>query len=180
MMESLAREYSGRVGFYILYVREAHPGGNYPAHKNLSDKLQHANDLKRLEHVGRTILVDSVDGTTHINYGERPNSVFVIGKDGIVLLRADWNAPEEVKRQLNRLLENDGYASKVEAVSWSNNFTRATPEVLLEHYRVFQRAGYSALVDFLVASRNLVRTRSARPAYTRVPSPQQGTSELHP
>lgn len=179
-MESIAREYSGKADFYILYGREAHPGENYPAHKSLSEKLKNANDLQRIEDVGRTILVDSVEGTVHRAYGSRPNSVFVIGKDGIVLFRAEWNAPAEVKAQLNRLLEKGGYAAELEAVNLNGNFTPATPEVLLEHYRVFKRAGYSALVDFAVSSWNLMRRRSARPTYTRIPNTRPDISQLRP
>lgn len=179
-MESIAREYSGKADFYILYVREAHPGGNYPAQKSLSDKLQHAADLKHLERVGRAILVDNVEGTVHRDYGMRPNSVYVIGRDGIILFRADWNAPEEVKTQLNRLLEKNGYASGLEAINLTDNFTRLTPEVALEHFKVFSRAGYGAMVDFAVSSWNLSRRRAQQPTYTRIPSPQGDTSELRP
>ena len=61
-MESLAIEYSGSVDFYVLYVREAHPGNNYPAHKSFSQKLKFAKDLIRLERVGRTVLIDDLEG----------------------------------------------------------------------------------------------------------------------
>jgi len=180
-MGSLAKEFAGKADFYILYVREAHPGGNYPAQTSFEEKLQHARDLKRLENIGtRTILVDDLHGTMHGDYGARPNSVYVIGRDGIILFRADWNAPQEVRTQLNRLLEKDGYASRLEAVDLTGNFTSLTPKALLEQARVFRRAGYGSLVDFVVALWNLRRTRSIQPTYNRISSLQQDAPELRP
>ena len=93
-MESLAIEYSGSVDFYVLYVREAHPGKNYPAHKSFSQKLKFAKDLIRLERVGRTVLIDDLEGTVHRDYGDRPNSIYIIGKAGVISYRADWDDPK--------------------------------------------------------------------------------------
>lgn len=178
-MESLAREYTGKVDFYILYVREAHPAGNYPAHKNLSEKLHDAKDLKRLENVGaRTILVDDVQGTMHTDFGARPNSVYILGKDGVILFRADWSEPEQVKEQLNRLLANDGYAATLEAVNVSNNFTPPTPEVAETHVRVWKRAGLGAFIDFGFSSTALARGRIREPySVDRIPPGQNISME---
>ena len=180
-MESLAREYGGKADFYILYVREAHPAGNYPAHKILSEKLKDASDLKRLENVAsRTILIDDVQGTMHEDFGARPNSVYVIGKDGVILYRADWSEPEMVKEQLHRLLAKDGYASGLEAVSVANNFTAPTPEVLETHIRVWKRAGWGAFIDFWFSSTALARGRVREPRSTdRIP-PGQDIPMRHP
>jgi hypothetical protein len=180
-MESLAKEFAGKVDFYVLYVREAHPGENYPAQTSFEEKLQHARDLKRLEDIGtRTILVDELQGTMHNDYGSRPNSVYVIGRDGIILFRADWNAPQELETQLNRLVEKNGFASGLEAVDLTGNFTSLTPKALVEQARVFRRAGYGAMVDFVVSAWNLRRTRGVRPAYNRAPSLPQDASQLRP
>jgi hypothetical protein len=177
-MESLARQYSGQAGFYILYVREAHPGGNYPAHQSLSEKLQHAKDLQRLDHVAaRTILIDDVEGTMHKDYGARPNSVYVIGKDGIISYRADWSEPDQVKEQLERLLAKDGNAAALEAVSVANNFTPATPEILEEHLRVFRRAGLGAIVDFWFSSTALARGRMRNPRSEQRIPPRKDISQ---
>lgn len=180
-MESLARAYSGKVDFYILYVREAHPARNYPAHKSLSDKVQYAKDLKRLDNVDtRRTLIDDLEGTMHRDYGDRPNSVYIIGKDGVILYRADWSEAEEVETQLNRLLETDGYASGLEAVSLTDNFTAPTPEAARALYRVFKRAGWGAFVDFWFSSSALAEGRVRKPrAINRVP-PQQDISMRHP
>src|SRR3990172_5066299 len=115
-MESLARKYSGSVDFYVLYVREAHPGQYYPAHGSFSEKLKNANDLNREEKVGRTILIDDFEGTMNRDYGARPNSVYIIGSDGVISYRADWNEPREVEKYLNVLLAKNGMGAEVAPV----------------------------------------------------------------
>ncbi len=159
VMESLARTYRGSVDFYILYVREAHPGENYPAHKSFSEKVNNANDLKRLETVGRTILIDDLEGTMNRDYGARPNSVSIIGKDGIISYRADWNDPREVEKHLNLLLEKDGYASEVAPVNVIDNYAPTTPRVLRTIYRVLSRAGFASIADLVLMAPTLVQVR---------------------
>lgn len=160
-MEPLMKAYEGKADFYVLYTREAHPGENYPAHKSFSDKVNDARDLKRLEKIERPILVDDLEGTMHRDYGARPNSVYVIGRDGIVLFRADWNDPEALKIQLDRLMENHGNASGLEAVDVADNFTAINTGAVDTARRVLMRAGYAAVVDFGVSSLNLFRARTA-------------------
>ena len=169
-MESLAKTYEGKADFYILYVREAHPGENYSAHKSLSGKIAHAKDLQQFENVCRTILIDDVEGSMHIDYGDRPNSVYLIGKDGVISYRADWSEPVEFEEQLKRVLENDGYAAGLEAVSLTDNFTPVTSESAETSIRVLRRSGWGALVDFWFSSPALARGRRVRhPAVVRVP-----------
>lgn len=170
-MESLARKYSGKVDFYILYVREAHPGENYPAQKSFSDKTNRAKDLKRLENVGRTILIDSFEGSMHRDYGDRPNSVYVIGRDGIILSRADWSDPELLEQQLATLLGRDGYTAGLEPVSLTDNYTPVTPELTRTTFRVLRRSGFNAMVDFWFSSSYLARARARR--LNRRVTPQQ-------
>jgi hypothetical protein len=160
-MEPLVRAYEGKADFYVLYTREAHPGENYPAHESFSDKMNDARDLKRFEPVERTILVDDLEGTMHTDYGARPNSVYVIGKDGIILFRADWNDPEAVQVQLDRLFQNDGNASGLEPVDITDDFTGIDGGAVNTAMRVMKRAGYTSIVDFAVSSMNLFQGRIA-------------------
>ena len=149
-MDVLAKKYSERVGFYVIYVREAHPGQNYPAHQSFTQKLSCAKDMRRLESVERTILIDELNGTMHQDYGAMPNSVYIIGKDGIMLYRADWNYPAQVKSQLDVLLERDGYASQVQPMNVTDNFVRPNRALLSATYKVFCRSGFAAISDFIL------------------------------
>lgn len=79
-LTELYRKYRSRgFQFFIVYVREAHPGENYPHHASPKQKLAHARKLRELEKVHEIpILVDDFEGTTHSGYGLLPNMVYLI------------------------------------------------------------------------------------------------------
>jgi hypothetical protein len=158
-MESLAQQYSGSVDFYILYVREAHPGQNYPAQRSFSEKLSNANDLKRAESVGRTILVDDYDGTMNRDYGARPNAVYVIGKDGVISYRADWNDPEDVDRHVKGLLAKHGMGAAMAPVDLRDNYVPVNSRLLRIANRVLWRAGFASVADSFLMTPNLIQGR---------------------
>ena len=159
-MEILAREYSGRADFYVVYVREVHPGQNYPAHESFAQKLSHVADLRLLEGVDRTILVDGLDGTMHRDYGALPNSTYIIGKDGSISYRADWTDPEQLKSQLDRVLNQDGFAAHVSPMDVVDNFARPTRDLMVEIYWGLSRSGFAAVSDYLVAFPRMLLGRS--------------------
>jgi len=158
-MESLARKYSGSVDFYVLYVREAHPGQYYPAHGSFSEKLKNANDLNREEKVGRTILIDDFEGTMNRDYGARPNSVYIIGSDGVISYRADWNEPREVEKYLNVLLAKNGMGAEVAPVDVSDNYVQVTSRLLRIANRVLWRAGFASVSDSFLMTPNMIQGR---------------------
>lgn len=158
-MESLAQQYSGQVDFYILYVREAHPGQNYPAHRDFAEKLSNANDLRQAEQVGRTILVDDFDGTMNRDYGARPNAVYVIGRDGVISYRADWNDPDDVEKHLHMLLAKHGMGADVEPVDLRDNYVQVNSRLLRIANRVLWRAGFASVADSVLQSPNLLQSR---------------------
>jgi peroxiredoxin len=141
--------FADRVDFYVVYVREAHPGRNYPPHQGLDDKLQHAGDLQRLETVSPTLLVDGVEGSMHRDYGALPNAVYVIGTDGVISFRADWNDPQRLEAHLSGLLRQHGTAGSVMPEELVDNFERPNLALLTRSYGVLRRAGAPALRDFL-------------------------------
>jgi len=159
-MESLAEKYAGLVDFYVLYVREAHPGQNYPAHRNLPEKLSNAKDLQYEEQIGRTILVDDIDGKMHINYGALPNSVYLIGKDGVIAHRADWLDPDLLDQQIELLLSASGEGARVTPTSLTDNFTVVDQDIMATTMRVFVRAGFAAGADFFLSFPSMLRERS--------------------
>jgi hypothetical protein len=90
-MERVQKDFQGRgVEFLLVYVREAHPGERYPAHKTQEQKIRDAKDLGRFEKIRATILADDLEGTIHRNYGQQPNMLYVIDKEGRVFFRALW------------------------------------------------------------------------------------------
>jgi len=72
--------------FFIVYVREAHPGENYPSHESFEHKLAHAKSLREFEKIQEIpILLDDLHGTMHSAYGLLPNMVYLIDREGTVV-----------------------------------------------------------------------------------------------
>ncbi len=158
-MNSLAQKYAGEIDFYVLYIREVHPGQNYPAHTSLTEKLQCAADLQREEGVGRTILIDDLDGNMHVAYGSMPNSVYLIGQDGVIAHRADWVNPSYLDQQIESLLATGGVGARVPPTSLTDNYTMVDQNVLATSLRVFSRAGLASGADFFVSFPTMVHAR---------------------
>ncbi len=160
-MESLAEKYAGLIDFYVLYVREAHPGQHYPAHSNFPQKLSNAIDLQHEERIGRTILVDDIDGKMHLDYGALPNSVYLIGKDGVIAHRADWLEPDHLDQQIELLLAAGGEGAGMTPTSLTDNFTVVDQDMMATTIRVFVRAGFAAGADFFLSFPSMLRARSS-------------------
>lgn len=95
--------------FLMLYVREAHPGGKLPAHQSQRDKISAASSTAELAHPNRIFLVDDIEGSIHREWGEFPNSLWVINEAGRVTFRSDWND----WKMLQGILEADNIESYV-------------------------------------------------------------------
>ena len=101
----MAREYAEHgIASVFFYTREAHPGDTYPAHRSLEQKLAHARSFRDLFGIARPILVDDLAGTGHRAYGLLPNMVYVIGRGGRVLFRADWTDAATIRHALDYLV----------------------------------------------------------------------------
>lgn len=93
------------VEFLFVYVREAHPGDQIPAHQNMEDKIAAAELLRNEEEIDIPIAVDDLKGTIHKKYGKLPNATFVIDKSGRIAFRSLWSRAGEVRAALEELLE---------------------------------------------------------------------------
>ncbi len=134
--------------FAVLYTREAHPGPRYPPHATLADKRRHAADLRTLDHEQRRILIDDVDGTVHRRYGTSPDSVLIVGTDGIISFWSEWNEPDRTERELQRLLAAGGRGAHVTPRQIERNFQ--PPEDSATALRLCLRPGLPAFADFIV------------------------------
>ena len=86
---NLFNDFKDRVEVVSVYVREAHPGENYPHHMSAEQKLQQARDWVKLDKVPWTVAVDTLDGATHEAYGPLPNSQHIKLHD-CQFLRTTW------------------------------------------------------------------------------------------
>jgi peroxiredoxin len=146
----LQEEFVSRgVSFFLLYTRESHPAENYRAHQSLEQKISYARDLQRLEDVRLPIIVDHLDGRIHRAYGAWPNALYVIHKDGRLILRSNMASHRELRQFLEDLLEAETAAAggKVTHLQYSE---RIVPYVADQatHRRVYERAGPKAFEDY--------------------------------
>lgn len=86
----LHSQFGAHVRFLLVYVREAHPGASIPQPRTLDDKLRHAAALKAELALPFEIAVDDIDGGLHRLLGARPNSAYIVDRDGVILFRAQW------------------------------------------------------------------------------------------
>lgn len=93
-LESLALGYADKgIKSIFLYTREAHPGENFPAHRDMEQKFSHALALRERLNVQRATLVDDIAGAGRHLYGKLPNMSYLISRGGRVLFRSDWTDP---------------------------------------------------------------------------------------
>ncbi len=148
-MQDLMARYKEMV-FLLLYVREAHPGQNIPAHDSLANKIHCAQRLKEEENENRIIAVDNLEGDAHNAYGLLPDMVYVINKKGYVIYRAQWNNPDRLDEVLRSI--HDGKA--VQFKEWDE-----FPSVKTVGFRVLKRAGSRAIIDILLTAPRLLLMR---------------------
>ena len=89
-LNQLHARFGDRVRFVIVDVREAHPGKTVPQPKELDEKMAHAEQMRDLHGFGFEVAVDDIDGTLHRTLSPKPNSAYVLGKNGTILFRAHW------------------------------------------------------------------------------------------
>ena len=148
-MDRLAERYADDVTFLVVYTREAHPGGRIGPHGSFEEKLDRADRLHAVDRPRREVLVDDLDGTAHRAYDAMPNSVYLVGTDGVVSHRADWSDPDALATAIESLLAAGGRGSRVEPTSIEDNFQAPTPSFLRTLVEVLGRAGPGSRRDLL-------------------------------
>ena len=134
-----------------IYVREPHPGENYPAHATWEQKLQFAKDCREQDGIQNPLLVDDLDGTVHRRYGTLPNMIFLVDRNGTVAYKAMWTDHEEIAAVLANLALADGLQSQ--GIRLKPSYTEKINYVPAEYAgglreKVFGRAGDQAWSDY--------------------------------
>ncbi len=89
-LNELHARFGDRVRFVMVDVREAHPGKAVPQPETLDGKMANAGRLRDLHSFEFELAVDGIDGSFHRALSPKPNSAYVLGKDGAILFRAQW------------------------------------------------------------------------------------------
>lgn len=149
-INDLAERYQDEdVEFLFVYVREAHPGDEIPAHQSLEGKIRAAEILRDEEKIEMPIIVDDERGTIHHKYGKTPNPCFLIDKSGRIAFRALWAQAKVLEEALDQLLEAQRDRGVEHAVVLGGE-DKSIPVsyAVLHSYRALNRGGRKAILDF--------------------------------
>ena len=90
-----------------MYVREPHPQEKkfkkYFPHKKYEDRVAYARELRELFEIRSPIVLDGLDETIHLRYGNMPNAVYVVNKEGKIVYKANWTDSPVVDQVLEQL-----------------------------------------------------------------------------
>ena len=89
-INELHSEFGDQVRFVLVSVREGHPGASVPQPQTLEEKLKHAKMMRDYHGHQFEVAVDDVDGTFHQALSPKPNSAYIIDKNGTIFFRAHW------------------------------------------------------------------------------------------
>jgi peroxiredoxin len=149
-MSDLAKKFDrDETAFFLIYVREAHPGNEMPAHRTIADKVHAAEVLRDEEEVSIPILVDDLDGKVHRRYGRLPNPTYIVDKSGRIAFRGLWTQPQVVEEALNQLvaIQHDR-GVKHAVVLGGDDRSMPVSYPALYSYRALHRGGRDAILDF--------------------------------
>lgn len=146
-MNRLARSYADSVEFYLVYVREAHPGPRCGPHESMAEKRSLAREVAP-DVATRTVLLDDQEGSVHRAFDTMPNSVHLVGTDGVLAYRADWLHPDELETAIEELLNAGGKGAEAAPHDVTDNFHSPDPSIIEGARRAFGRAGVGSAIDF--------------------------------
>lgn len=145
----LYNDFHDRLKFVFVYVREAHPGENYPHHTGNEQKMRQARDWVELDKIPWTVAVDGLEGSTHTAYGPLPNSAYLIDRTGRVAFRALWAGQEGLLRdRIEQLLDREAKGEDPVNLGQQKNLVIPLIHGAAEFEHTVERAGEKAKEDF--------------------------------
>jgi hypothetical protein len=87
VLHELFAEYGDRIAFLTVYVREAHPGENFPQPWTIVQKMAHARAYQERDMIPWRVAVDDVAGTFHREMDSKMNAAYLVNEHGIVVAR---------------------------------------------------------------------------------------------
>ncbi len=142
-VQELYDDFGDRVDFIMLYVREAHPGENYRQAENMEEKLEHSRTLKEFYGIKWTVAADNLDGDLHRALDPKPNSAFLMNKEGIIIFRSLWAADHDALREALDAAAAGRVPERKQSEALIGPVTRAMGHV----HEVMERGGPQAVRD---------------------------------
>jgi iodothyronine deiodinase-like protein len=112
-LEEMAERYAGRVAFFVVYIKEAHPEDGWVLASNRAEGIAVRDPTSASErsacavrmHIRMPVLIDALDNETARQYGGWPDRLYLIGKDGRIAFQGetgpDGFRPEELERAIH-------------------------------------------------------------------------------
>jgi hypothetical protein len=142
-VQELYEGFGDRVDFIMLYVREAHPGENYMQAESMEEKLEHSRTLKEFYDIQWTVAADKLEGDLHRALDPKPNSAFLMNKEGIILFRSLWAADHDALREALVAAAVGQVPERKQSEALIGPVTRAMGQV----QEVMERGGPQAVSD---------------------------------
>jgi hypothetical protein len=115
------------VDFYYLYKALAHPEKDgYVQPVTLKERLMHVKEAQRTLGTKITWICDSMSNDIKHALGNAPNSEFIIGPDGKIIISRSWSSPDQLRKDLTELV---GAVRNPTQVSDLNLKTEPPPKV---------------------------------------------------
>jgi hypothetical protein len=119
-LEEMAERYAGQVGFFVVYIKEAHPEDGWVLETNRREQIALADPSSEDERVEvaqacavrlqirMPVLIDAMDNEVARRYGGWPDRLYLIGTDGRVAFQGEEGPfgfkPEELDDAIRREL----------------------------------------------------------------------------
>ena len=106
----MAERYAGRVTFFVVYIKEAHPEDGWVLASNREQEIVVTDPTTREERfevaeacavrleIRMPVLIDQIDNETARQYGGWPDRLYLIGTDGVSSSRATKGRPASNRR----------------------------------------------------------------------------------
>ena len=106
-LNELQAELADKINVVLVYVREAHPGENFPQPHSLEEKTDNANKFRRDYDIRFPSIVDDLDGQLHQWLDVLPNSAHLMGTGGEILTQSLWMGDGEWLEDVRALVASD-------------------------------------------------------------------------
>lgn len=119
----MAKRHAGRVAFFVVYIKEAHPEDGWVLASNREEEIVVADPASQDERRGvaeacavrlqirMPLLIDGMDNETARQYGGWPDRLYLIDKDGRIAFQGGEGPfgfkPEELERAIRAELASE-------------------------------------------------------------------------
>ena len=107
-LKKLHSQFSGRVHFVDVIVRQAHPGPGAPAYGSQEEKLEHARSYRQEHTIPWILAADELGGTVHQQYGGMADPTYLVDVDGRVAFYNMWTYAPALHEALDELFAQGG------------------------------------------------------------------------